>query len=82
MTAILKFVLIAAVILIVWFVFRTRGRINIVDTAIKAAKKVAQDHTENHAEKSAPPAKIEDLVKCPKCGSYNPKGRPCSCESA
>lgn len=78
MTAILKFLLIAAVIAIVWFTFRTRGRINIVDTAMKAAKKVAEDHT----QKSGPPAKIQDLVKCPKCGNYGPKGQPCACESA
>lgn len=79
MGAILKFVLIAAVILIVWFVARTRGRINIVDTAMKAAKKVAEDHA---ARKAGPPAKIQDLVRCPKCGNYGPQERPCACESA
>ncbi|MDX2221481.1 MAG: hypothetical protein SFV21_01955 [Rhodospirillaceae bacterium] len=82
MSAILKFVLIAAVIGLVWFVVRTRGRINPLKAATEAARRVAEGQKREDA-KSGPPAKVvHDLVACPKCGAFGPTGRPCACEKA
>ncbi|MCB2109177.1 MAG: hypothetical protein KDE14_15810 [Rhodobacteraceae bacterium] len=79
---ILKVLLTAGVIALVWFVARSRGRIDPIKAARDAARAVSEAQAARNPSRSPPPAKIEDLVKCPKCGAYGPQGRPCGCEKA
>ena len=82
MGVLLKILLTGAVIALVWFVVRTRGRINPLKAAAAAVRRTAKDQTTapSGRKSGGPVAPVEDLVKCPKCGAYGPKGRPCACE--
>ncbi len=63
----------------VWFVFKHWNRIT-------AAHKVVMDEKRREAADQAARAPrtpvAQDLVPCPKCGSYIAAGSPCSCEKA
>lgn len=75
----LKLIFTIAVVYVVWFAFKYRARIT-------AAYKEVQDEKarEAGAEIKSKPRQpvVQDLVPCPKCGSYVAAGATCSCEKA
>jgi hypothetical protein len=72
MAAVLKVLLTAAVILVVFWVVRYRARVSVLKAAVNAAKKTAE------GEKAGVPL---SLVACAKCGTYNAVGVVCACTS-
>jgi hypothetical protein len=80
MISLLKVVFTRAVVYAVWFAFKYRAR-------IVAAHKTVMDEKARAATAEAASRKpgtplAQDLVPCPKCGSYIAAGTRCSCEKA
>jgi hypothetical protein len=85
MSAILKFLLIAVVIFVAFWMVKFRGRVSFAQTVkntVAAAKKAAHD-IKTAATTPADPASKKglpvELVACPKCGAYLAVGAACSC---
>ncbi len=76
---ILKYLLIAVAIGVLWFMIRTRGRITVVDDVVKAVKRITGVDAPPPV---APAPRVENLVRCAKCGAYGPIGKPCICASS
>jgi hypothetical protein len=75
MGVVVKFLLVAGALLVLWFMVRARFRIKVVD---EVAAFLARAKT----PPPPPPARVENLVKCAKCGAYHPAGKPCVCAGA
>lgn len=67
-----KILLTIAVIAGVWYGFKYLGRATGVSATNK--KRVDEDGKQK-------PAATEDLVACPSCGTFIPKGSRCTCQS-
>ena len=65
---IVKLLLTALVVLVVWWVVKFRGRMSVLKTAVQAAKRAAQQ-AGSPATSKVPVV----LVACPKCGTYGRK---------
>jgi hypothetical protein len=88
MGALLKFLLIAAVIVVAYYMYKFRGRPGVLKArmkaAVDAARKVAEDEKTRAAADQAPPKQTNvpvKLVACPKCGTYVAEGKACTCSS-
>ncbi|MDX2142799.1 MAG: hypothetical protein SFV19_05555 [Rhodospirillaceae bacterium] len=86
MSAVLKFLLIAAVIFVAFWVVKFRGRVSFAQTVkntMAAAKKSAQDikaAIKDPASTSTPTSTVPTkLVACPKCGTFLAEGATCTC---
>jgi len=78
MLSLFKILLTVAVIYAVWFGFKYRRRIGGVHKRV-ADESAREEDAANAARKPGEPV-AQDLVPCPKCGSYIPAGTACSCE--
>lgn len=78
MGVLLKFLLTAFVILVVWWVVKFRARVDVLKAAVAAAKKAAEDGQQRSGVSKPQSAPVK-LVPCPKCGAYNAEGKSCSC---
>lgn len=78
MISLSKIIFTVVVIYLVWFIFKYRTRIAAAHRDVMDQKARAADAA---ARKSATPI-AQDLVACPKCGSYIAAGMRCSCEKA
>lgn len=82
MLSLVKIIFTVAVIYAVWFIFKYRRRIaaahkHVMDEKAKAAAAAAAARTPSVPANT----KIaQDLVACPKCGSYIAAGTTCSCQ--
>jgi hypothetical protein len=74
---VLKILLTVAVIYAVWFFFKYRSRITVAN---KGAKDETMRDTTAKGKRTPGVPVAQDLVPCPKCGSYIPAGTACSCE--
>jgi hypothetical protein len=82
MSAILKFLLIAAVIFVAVWVVKFRGRVSFAQTVkntMAAAKKSAKDIKAAVKDTAPPSSAPTKLVACPKCGVYLAEGAACTC---
>ncbi len=77
MISLLKLVFTVGVIYLVWFAFKYRARIAAAHRTVMAEKARA---TAAAASRDPGTPLAQDLVPCPKCGSYIPAGTTCSCE--
>ncbi len=80
MLSLVKIIFTVGVIYAVFFIYKYRRR-------IAAAHKHVMDEKAKAAAGAAPARKpgmpvAQDLVPCPKCGSYIAAGTACSCEKA
>jgi hypothetical protein len=81
MISLLKIVFTIGVIYAVWFVFKYRTRIAAAHKTVMAEKARAQARAAAETATRAPGTPLaQDLVPCPKCGSYIAQGARCSCE--
>ena len=81
MGALLKILLTLFVILVAYWLIKYRGRVSVLKSAVKAAKKTAAEAAQNTAA-TPDPAKTAvpvTLVACPKCGTYTTVGKACVC---
>jgi hypothetical protein len=79
MISFLKIVFTLAVIYAVWFAFKYRARIVAAHKAVIDEKRRASAETASRTPRTP---LAQDLVPCPKCGSYSAAGTRCSCEKA
>lgn len=79
MISLAKIVFTVAVIYVVWYFFKYRARIAAAHKAMMAER--ARAAAEAAARKPGTPL-AQDLVPCPKCGSYIAAGSACDCDRA
>jgi hypothetical protein len=85
--AILKLLLIIAVVVVAYYMYKFRSRPGVfkksVKAAVEAAKKVAAEEEGRDTPPPPPPppsGKVPvKLVACPKCGTYVAEGKACTC---
>jgi len=81
-----KILITVALIYIVWNAFKYRRRIAEVhkDIMEQKAREAAQAKADAADVAGRPPGMpvAQDLLPCPKCGSYIAQGAVCSCEKA
>ncbi len=77
-----KIILTVAVIYAVWFIFKHKNRIAAAHRAVMAEKAREQARNAETATRKPGTPVAQDLLPCPKCGSYIPAGTRCSCEKA
>jgi len=65
-----KLVLLAVVILVIWFGFKYMGRVEEVRRTLKRARDAAERAQARAAARSAPKIVAEDMVKCRSCDAY------------
>lgn len=80
MISFLKVVFTLAVIYAVWFAFKYRARIAAAHKTVMDEKK--RGATAETASRTPGTPLAQDLLPCPKCGSYIAAGARCSCEKA
>lgn len=75
------------VVVVVWWVFKTIQRRHAAMSdqsprprAHERAANAAREAVRATMEKRGQDAVVEDLEKCPKCGTYKPRGAACQCE--
>lgn len=76
MISLVKIVFTVAVVYAVWFIFKYRARIAAAHKAVREGKAQA---AKGAARPPGTPV-AQDLLPCPKCGSYIAQGTQCSCE--
>lgn len=74
MGLLLKILMIGGALLVLWFIIKARFRVKVSDPIVAFLGKAAAP--------PPPPRQIVNLVKCPKCGTENPAGKPCLCAGA
>jgi hypothetical protein len=80
------------VVIVVWGAFKYYGRMlggdrppgdrpSLRDRVERAAQDAVRKRMgeEDRPRSSASAGKTEDLVRCPNCGTFNPKGTRCDC---
>ena len=70
------------VIVAVWRAFARVGRLQAQRQALRqgeGARPGAKAASRPRASERPPPAPVVDLVECPSCGSYVPRGERCRC---
>jgi hypothetical protein len=74
-----KLLVLAAIILVVWYGFKYTTRVNAVRDTLRRA--MADKARQGAAPATRPPA-AEDLVKCERCGAYVAAGSSAACGRA
>ncbi|KJS38631.1 MAG: hypothetical protein VR70_09525 [Rhodospirillaceae bacterium BRH_c57] len=80
-----KLLFTAAVVILVWMVFKHAGRIlrggQQAPSRVDRARRAAEEMTRARASQaqSAPEPPTVELVSCPQCGNYIAQGSACSC---
>lgn len=80
-----KILFTAAVVILVWMVFRHAGRIlrngQQRESRVERARRAAEDITRARARQAQgePEVASVDLVQCPQCGTYIARGAACQC---
>jgi hypothetical protein len=64
-----KLLVLAALILVVWYGFKYAARIEAVRQSLRAEAQRRREGATGGARR-VPPRPVEDLVKCQKCGAY------------
>lgn len=82
MISLVKIIFTVAVIYAVWFVFKYRNRIAAAHRTVMEEKARERARTAETATRKPGTPVAQDLLPCPKCGSYIPAGTRCSCEKA
>ena len=81
MIGLLKIVFTVGVVYAVWFAFKYRARIAAAHKSVMADRAREQRAAAAEAASRNPGTPLaQDLVPCPKCGSYIAAGVTCSCE--
>jgi hypothetical protein len=78
MISLVKILFTVAVVYAVWFIFKYRARIAAAHKAVMEGRARAGKGDAAARPPSTPLA--QDLLPCPKCGSYIAQGTQCSCE--
>ncbi len=81
MLSLVKILFTVAVVYLVWVGFKYRRRISEISKHVMEEKARAARAAETAARKPGTPV-AQDLVPCPRCGSYIAAGTRCACEKA
>ena len=73
-----KLLLLAGIILAVWYGFKIVGRL---EAARKAEARLRHEAAARRASRNEPSTeRVQELVSCPRCGAYVTPGTRCTCD--